>query len=108
FRQGLRGLLERTFNVKVERWRDYDAEGYVFRRPSEIEVDVAIMDDRVILVEISSHVRKSDVYNFRNKADFYKLRTGKSPSRLLMVTPFADEEAIRVAGELGIELYTKV
>ncbi|MEZ0344941.1 MAG: DUF3782 domain-containing protein [Infirmifilum sp.] len=108
FRQGLKGLLEKSFNVKIERWRDYDSEGLVFRRPSEIEVDVAVRDGQVILMEISSHVRRSDVYNFKNKADFYAKRTGTRPSRLIMVTPYADEDALRAAVELGVEMYTGV
>ncbi|MEM4478228.1 MAG: DUF3782 domain-containing protein, partial [Candidatus Korarchaeum sp.] len=108
FRQGLKGLLERSFNVKVESWKGYDSEGYVFRRPSEVELDVAITDEQVILVEISSHVRRSDIYNFKSKADFYTMKTGRVPSRLLVVTPFADEDAVKAAEELGIEVYTKV
>lgn len=100
--------MERSFNVKVESWRDYDSEGYVFRRPSEVELDVAITDEQVILVEISSHVRKSDIYNFKSKADFYMMKTERIPYRLLVVTPFADDDAMKAAEELGIEIYTKV
>jgi hypothetical protein len=33
---------------------------------------------------------------------------GKKPSRLLMVTPYAEEEALRAAKHLGVEIYTRV
>ncbi|MBS7612563.1 hypothetical protein KEJ27_10275, partial [Candidatus Bathyarchaeota archaeon] len=62
----------------------------------------------VILVEIKSHISKEDVYVFKRKADFYEKIEMKQPSRLLMVTPYIDEDALKVAMQLKIETYTKV
>jgi len=108
FRESLRGLLEREFGFRVERWRAYDEAGMVFGYPSEVEVDVAVSDEKLILIEVSSHVRASDVLQFRRKAELYERITGRRPNRLIIVTPYIDEKALEAAKQLGIEVYTKV
>ena len=108
FREGLRGILSEELGLEVERWVGYDEEGLVYGHPSTVEVDVAIKDGRVVLVEVSSHVRASDVAAFVRKAELYARRTGRKPDRLVMVTPFAEEEALKSARELGVEIYTRV
>jgi hypothetical protein len=35
-------------------------------------------------------------------------KSGRRVDRLLMVTPYADEEALKMATALGVEIYTKV
>ena len=107
FREGLRGILE-ELGLKVERWIHFDGEGMVFGYPSQIEINVAIKDGRIILVELSSHVRASDVYIFKRKAEFYEKVAKRKPDRLLMITPFADPQALELARKLGIQIYTKV
>lgn len=108
FREGLKGLLERELGLKVERWVYRDGEGYVYGYPSVVEVDVAVKDGRVILVEVSSHVRRSDVLVFKRKVELYERVTGRRVDRLLMVTPYAEGEAFEAAGRLGVEIYTGV
>jgi hypothetical protein len=108
FREGLRGLLEKELGLKVERWAKNDEEGVVFGYPGRVEVDVAVRDGRPVLVKVKSHVGRADVYSFRRKAEFYERVEGKKPSRLLMVTPYAEEEALRAARHLGVEIYTRV
>jgi hypothetical protein len=108
FREGLRGLLERELGLKVERWRAYDETGMVFGYPSEVEVDVTVSDGKLILIEVSSHVRASDVFQFRRKAELYEKMTGRKPDRLIIVTPYIDEKALEAARQLGVEAYTKV
>jgi len=108
FRESLRGLLEREFGFKVERWRAYDETGIVFGYPGEVEVDVAVSNEKLILIEVSSHVRASDVLQFRRKAELYERMTGRRPDRLIIVTPYIDEKASEAAKQLGIEAYTKV
>jgi hypothetical protein len=108
FREGLRGVLERDFGVRVERWRAFDDEGVVYGRPSDVEVDVAVSDGRVLLVEVSSHVRRSDISLFKCKAAFYERRCGRVPDRLVVVTPYADQDAVELAAALGIEVHTRV
>jgi hypothetical protein len=108
FREGLRGLLVKEFGFKVESWRAYDEAGIVFGYPSEVEVDVAVSDEKLILIEVSSHVRASDVLQFKKKAELYEGKTGRRPDRLIIVTPYIDEKALEAAKQLGIEAYTKV
>jgi hypothetical protein len=108
FREGLRGLLERELGLKVERWRAYDNAGIVFGYPSEVEVDIAVSDGKLILIEVSSHVRASDVLQFKRKAELYEKMTGRKPDRLIIVTPYIDEKALEAARQLGVEAYTKV
>ena len=108
FRESLRGLLEREFGFKVERWRAYDEAGIVFGYPSEVEIDVTVSNEKLILIEVLLHVRASDVLQFRRKAELYERKTGRRPDRLLMVTPYIDEKALEAARRLGIEVYTKV
>jgi len=108
FREVLRGVLEEEFRVRVERWIHRDEEGFVYGYPSSIEVDVAVHDGKVILIEISSHIRPSDVSTFKRKAMVYERHTGKKPDKLMMVTPYAEDEARDACAKHGIELYTKV
>jgi hypothetical protein len=108
FREGLRGLLEKEFGLKVERWRGYDENGFVFGYPSNVEVDVAVKDEKIILIEVSSHIRASDVFQFKRKAELYQRKTGRKPDRLLIVTPYADEKALEASKMLEIEVYTNI
>ena len=108
FREGLRGVLEKEMGFKVERWRTYDEAGKVFGYPSEVDVDVTMKDEKLILIEVSSHMKASDIYQFKRKADLYEEKTGRKPDRLIAVTPYMDEKAIEASKRLGIEVYTKI
>jgi len=108
FREGLRGLIERELGFRIERWVSYDDEGMVFGYPSRVEVDIAVKDERLVLVEVSSHIRASDVHEFKRKAELYERKTGRKPDRLIIITPYADEKALEMARKFDIEVYTKV
>jgi hypothetical protein len=104
----LKGLLEKSFNVKIERWINYDDEGFVYGYPSVVEIDIALRDQELILIEVSSHAKTADISLFNRKAIFYEKKVGKKPSRLIFVTPYAENDAIDLANKLRIELYTSV
>ena len=108
FRKGLKGLLEKEFKLKVEKWTGFDGDGLVYGYPSQIEVDVAIHNKKIVLVEVKSHIRASDVYTFKRKAELYMKLTGKKPDKLLIVTPYTEDKALEAAEKLGIEVYTKI
>jgi hypothetical protein len=108
FREGLRGILEKEFGVKVERWIARDEDGIVYGFSSVIEIDVAIKDGKTMLIEISSSVDRSKLAAFLRKAKLYEKKTGIKPDRLIMVTPYADEDAIAAAKEVNVEIYTKI
>ncbi|MEM3168849.1 MAG: DUF3782 domain-containing protein [Nitrososphaerota archaeon] len=107
FREGLKGILEKELGLKVERWTAFDEGGEVFGFPSPVEVDVAVKDGKTLLIEVSSQVRPSDVVTLYRKAKLYERKTGKRPDRLIFVTPFATDNAVKTAMELGVEIYTR-
>jgi hypothetical protein len=108
FREGLRGILEKELGLKVERWTAFDETGLVFGHPSQVEVDVAVSNGKVMLIEVSSHVKQADVAALVKKAELYERITGRRPDRLIVVTPFAEERAMEAALKLGVEIYTRV
>ena len=42
------------------------------------------------------------------RTNIYARETGRRPARLVMITPFAEEKALKMAREMGITIYTKV
>jgi len=108
FREGLRGILEKELGLKVERWTAFDETGSVFGHPSQVEVDVAVSNGKVMLIEVSSHVKQADVAALVKKAELYEKITGRRPDRLIVVTPFVEERAMEAALKLGVEIYTRV
>jgi hypothetical protein len=108
FRNALKGLLEKSFNIRIERWINYDDEGFVYGHPSVVEIDIALRDQELILIEVFSHAKTADISLFNRKAIFYEKKVGKKPSRLIFVTPYAENDAIDLANKLRIELYTSV
>ncbi|MEM2617768.1 MAG: DUF3782 domain-containing protein, partial [Thermofilaceae archaeon] len=107
FREGLRALLE-DLGIRVEKWSAFDEEGRVYGYESVVELDVAVKDGELILVEVASHVKQSDVSTFKRKAEFYAEKTGRKPDKLIIVSPYVDESALRAAKQLGIEVYTSI
>jgi hypothetical protein len=107
FRGGLRDIFEKKFDVKVERWITIDKGGLVYGFKSVIEVDIAIKDRKTMLIEMSSSVDKSRVAAFLRKAQSCEKRTGIRPDRLIMVTPYAEDAAVEVAEEVGVEVHTR-
>lgn len=82
FRNGLRGILKESFDVKVERYKDYDHDGSIFGRPDQVELDVIIHNNTVILCEIKSSISKSEVYTFWRKKTFTRRNTTAKPTGL--------------------------
>jgi hypothetical protein len=108
FRESLRGLLEKELGYRVEKWTVFDEAGRVYGYPSVVDVDVTVSDGKLILIEVSSHIKTSDITTFKRKAELYMEKTGKRPDKLVAVTPYIDDTAQKAAKELGIEVYMKV
>jgi hypothetical protein len=108
FRESLRGLLEKELGYRVEKWNVFDEAGKVYGYPSVVDVDVTVSDGKLILIEVSSHIKASDITTFSRKAELYMEKMGKRPDKLVVVTPYIDDTAQKAAKELGIEVYTKV
>ena len=106
FREGLKGVVERYFGGKVEKWVYEDKDGFVFGHPSVVDVDV-VRDGEHVLIEIKSNVDKSDVSILLRKGQLYEKVKGVKP-KLAIVSPYVDDKAMEFAREVGIEVYTKL
>ncbi|MGP3667591.1 MAG: PD-(D/E)XK nuclease family protein [Candidatus Bathyarchaeota archaeon] len=105
FRSGMKGLVERYFGGRVERWVYDDVEGFVFGRPCVVEVDLVVKDMGHVLVEVKSSISKADVSKLLRIGQLYeKVRLVKP--KLAVVSPYIDDDAKKFAEELGIETYT--
>jgi hypothetical protein len=107
FRNAMKGVIEELLGVaKVEKWVYFDEKGEVLGYPSRIEVDITIKDDIHILIEIKSSASDADISKLWRIGKLYEKVTGVKP-KLIMVTPFIDENGIETAKILGVEVYTK-
>ncbi|MBL0701123.1 MAG: DUF3782 domain-containing protein, partial [Desulfosarcina sp.] len=105
FRNGLRGILQESFGVKVERYESYDHEGSIFGRPDQVELDLIIYNNTLILCEIKSSISKSEMYTFWRKKNFYEKKHDCKVDRVIVISPMVDNRAKPVAKDLGIEVY---
>ena len=103
FRNGLKAILTESFEVRVERYEDFDHEGMVFGRPEQIELDVIISNGAVILCEIKSSISKAEMHVFYRKKEYYEQKHGLRVNRTMVISPMIEPLALKVAGELGIE-----
>jgi hypothetical protein len=107
FRNAMRGVIEEILGVaKVEKWRYYDKSGEVLGYPALVEVNVAIKDQVHILIEVKSSASSAEVSKLWRIGKLYEKVTGIKP-RLILATPFIDEEGLEAAKNLGVEVYTK-
>jgi hypothetical protein len=105
-RDGLKGILSKDLGYTVEEFKYSDDEGYVYGYPSSVQIDVVVKDSMVIVLEISSHVKRSDPPTVKRKAELYERVTGRSVSKVVIVTPFIDDDAVDVCRRYGIEVYS--
>jgi len=105
FRKGLKGILQ-GIGLSVERYLDYDPEGYVFGHPDQVELDVLIKNKSILLVEIKSSISKEEVYTFQRKVEFYEKKQKVKVEKKGVISPSVDPRAKPVAERLGIEVYT--
>ena len=106
FRNGLKGILEESFDVQVLNVVEYDEQGEVFGRPDQIELDIIVKDGQLIICEIKSSMSKSDMYIFERKVRFYEKLHNRVADRMLVISPMVDKRAQVVADNLGIQVYS--
>ena len=106
FRNGLRAILEESFGVKVLNVTEYDHAGEVFGRPDQVELDVIVFNGILILCEIKSSVSKPDLHFFDRKAAYYAKHHQREVNRKIVISPMVDPRAVKLAEELGIEVYS--
>lgn len=108
FKEKIREVLDKEIGLKFEKWVYYDKEGIVYGYPNRLEVDIVNYNNDIILMEFLPHVEALDVEAFKKKAMLYEKITGRKPSRLLIITPYADEKSLVTAKELEVEIYIKI
>jgi len=106
FRNGLKGILEDNFEIKVETITLVDNEGDVFGRPDQVELDIIIKNGILIICELKSSISKSDMYIFERKVRFYEKHYQRQASKMIVISPMADHRAQKVADKLGITVYS--
>jgi len=106
FRNALKGILERSFNVQVLNVTEYDERGEVFGHPDQVEMDIIIQDGQLIVCEIKSSMSKSDMYTFERKVRFYEKLHNRTADRMMVISPMLDRGAQAVADNLGIQVYS--
>ncbi len=105
FRRAIQAILSEFTDLRVEHFSAYDAEGEVFDRPDQVEIDILIRDGQTFLGEIKSSMSKGDVYIFERKVAFYERRHGIKADGKIIITPMLDPRAQPVVDELGIRVY---
>ncbi|MCS7200409.1 MAG: DUF3782 domain-containing protein [Caldimicrobium sp.] len=110
FRNALKGLLEETFPVKIERYETTDLDGEVFegRAGKRVELDLIISDGELIVAELKSSISLADVWLFEKKVKFFEKKEGKRVSKKIIISPMIDPEALEFCKELDIVAYTDV
>ncbi len=107
-KEKLREILDKEIGLKIEKWVYYDSEGIVYGYPSQIEANIVSYNKNILLMEFLPYVGALDVENFKKKAMLYEKIAGRKPSRLIIITPYADEKSLGVAKELEVEIHIKV
>jgi hypothetical protein len=102
----MKGVLEEILGARrVEKWRIYDERGEVFGYPAEVEFDLVIKNVAHILVEVKASASVADLAKLWRVRGLYVKVTGVK-SRLVLISPFIDERAVKATRDLGVKVYT--
>lgn len=105
FRNALKGILK-DFDVEVLNVTEYDDDGEVFGYPEQIELDIIIVNGKLIIAELKSSMSKPDIYAFYKKAIFYQKTHNRKAQHLIVISPMVDKKAREVADKLEIKIYS--
>lgn len=102
FKEGLKSIIKEDLKFSLKKWKLHDKDGFVFGYPSDVEIDIAIHNQRCILVEIKSSVSRGDVSTFNKVTLLYEKENKVKADRKILVTPFIDTRAKELADKLNI------
>jgi hypothetical protein len=107
-RNALSGILQKWSGqpVVIQKWKTFDKDCRVRPIPSTVEVDVVVRDTLHILCEIKAHISDGDVTKFYNTMLLYKELHKDARIEMIIVSPDPSSEAIKLAKEIGIAVYT--
>jgi hypothetical protein len=106
FREGIKEILKKYFNAEVKEFFIDDNEGIVKGRPGRYQVDLLITDASHIIIEVKAQADEMDVNKLHKLGRVYEKQYGIKP-RLILLTPFAREEAWAEAQDVeDVEILT--
>jgi hypothetical protein len=106
FREGIKEILKKYFNAEVKEFFIDDNEGIVKGRPGRYQVDLLITDASHIIIEVKAQADEMDVNKLHKLGIVYEKQYGIKP-RLILLTPFAREEAWAEARDVeDVEILT--
>ncbi|MEZ0320055.1 MAG: DUF3782 domain-containing protein [Pyrobaculum sp.] len=107
FREGLREILKDAGWVAVREVLR-DEVGLVHGEPGDVEYDVVVKDGAVILLELTSAVKRGDVAIVDKKRELYERVKGVKVAAVYIVTPFIHdkqpEKVVEMAEKRGIKI----
>ncbi len=102
FRSSIKYLVEDLLKeYKVGKWTYFDSDGFVYGRPSIVDVDVLVRDGEHIVVEFKSYADRADIGELYRIGQLYEKINGVKPE-LLLVASTIRKRAKELADELGI------
>ncbi len=107
FGQGVYEILK-SEGIQVTKEILYDKTGEVYGDPSDVEYDLTVSDGQVLMVEITSAVKRGDLVILKRKSEFYEKVKNRKISKILLITPFIHdkypEKLKAMAMDMGIEI----
>jgi len=105
YQERVRDILSQELGTKLRSWVVYDADGLVYGHPATVEALLAVTGKGHFLVKIKPIVTPADVGEMKKIGELYYKKLSIEP-RLLIVGNYINEEARRVAKEIGVEVRT--
>ncbi|AWS00485.1 DUF3782 domain-containing protein [Metallosphaera hakonensis JCM 8857 = DSM 7519] len=87
FRQGVYEILK-SEGVQVTKEILYNRTGEVYGDPSDVEYDLMVSDGQVLMVEITSAVKRGDLGILKKKREFYEKAKNRKINKIVLITPF--------------------
>ena len=103
-REGMKTILEKDFNAKVKHWYHKGKIVQVHPRKEEYELDLIISDGKLILIEVKGSTYPAQVERFEDNVKAYEFINKAEATRKLVITPYVDPEAKKLAEKLDIEI----
>ncbi|WP_252897142.1 hypothetical protein [Metallosphaera hakonensis] len=74
--------------VQVTKEILYNRTGEVYGDPSDVEYDLMVSDGQVLMVEITSAVKRGDLGILKKKREFYEKAKNRKINKIVLITPF--------------------
>jgi hypothetical protein len=107
FEEAVRATVEEFAGIgplQAERLVLRDTAGELYGVPNQqVEFDAYVHDSRRFLVEVKAFAEREDVLNFSRKVEFAR-RHLPDPFEAVLLAPYATQEAVQLARELGVRL----